>query len=102
MTINTNTIVSMSEANQNFSKVARMVDQFGKAVIFKNNSPKYIVLEFSAADRAYSTTDNADPASETTKSSGSVSYTAASREEVTAASRRLMEKYDAAYKELAQ
>lgn len=46
MNINTDTLVSISEANQNFSKVARLVDKYGSAVILKNNSPKYIILEF--------------------------------------------------------
>ena len=39
MMIDTNTIVSMTEANQNFSLVTRIVDQYGTAVIFKNNKP---------------------------------------------------------------
>lgn len=51
MTINTNTMVSISEANQNFSKVARLVDEQGSAVILKNNVPKYIVIDFSKADQ---------------------------------------------------
>jgi len=50
MNINTNTMVSISEANQNFSKVARIVDQYGSAVILKNNSPRYLILEFNQAD----------------------------------------------------
>ena len=33
MLINTEQMISMSEANQNFSKVARMVDQEGQAII---------------------------------------------------------------------
>ena len=37
MMINTNTIVSVSEANQNFSRVTRIADAQGQAVIFKNN-----------------------------------------------------------------
>ncbi len=41
MNINTNNIVSISEANQNFSHVARMVEQRGEVYIFKNNKPKY-------------------------------------------------------------
>lgn len=45
MTINTSTVVSMTEANQNFSKVTRLVDQFGAAVIFKNNTPHYLVID---------------------------------------------------------
>ncbi len=46
MNINTDTIVSMTEANQNFSKVARLVDEKGMAVIMKNNAPRYLVMEF--------------------------------------------------------
>ena len=41
MTINTKQIVSISEANQNFSRVARMADKNGEIYIFKNNKPKY-------------------------------------------------------------
>ena len=50
MTIDTNTMVSISEANQNFSKVARLVGERGSAVILKNNVPRYIVIDFSKMD----------------------------------------------------
>jgi len=50
MTINTNTMVSITEANQNFSKVARLVDEHGTAVILKNNVPRYLVIDFSKAE----------------------------------------------------
>ena len=50
MTIDTNTMVSISEANQNFSKVARLVDERGSAVILKNNVPRYSVIDFSKMD----------------------------------------------------
>ena len=46
MMVNTDTLVSMTEANQNFSKVAHMVDEKGMAVILKNNKPFYIVVDF--------------------------------------------------------
>ncbi|MCC9293545.1 type II toxin-antitoxin system Phd/YefM family antitoxin [Clostridium sp. WLY-B-L2] len=46
MLVNTKKIVSMSEANQNFSKVARMVDEDKSVIIMKNNKPKYVVLDF--------------------------------------------------------
>ena len=36
----------MTEANQNFSKVVRMVDEGGLAVILKNNKPRYVVVGF--------------------------------------------------------
>ncbi len=47
MQINTDSLISMTEANQNFSKVARIVDEKGTAVILKNNVPKYIITEYS-------------------------------------------------------
>lgn len=50
MMINTNTLVSITEANQNFSKVARLVDEHGAAVILKNNVPRYLVIDFSKAE----------------------------------------------------
>lgn len=46
MTVNTDVLVPMTEANQNFSKVARLVDESGLAVILKNNKPRYVVLDF--------------------------------------------------------
>lgn len=57
MMINTDTMVSMTEANQNFSKVARLVDEHGAAVILKNNVPRYLVVEFSQAEQMQATSD---------------------------------------------
>ena len=37
MTIDTNTIVSVTEANQNFSRVTRIAE--------KNNRPKYMLID---------------------------------------------------------
>ena len=45
MQIDTNTIVSVTEANQNFSRVTRIAEKNGQAVIFKNNRPKYMVVD---------------------------------------------------------
>jgi len=50
MNIDTRVLVPMTEANQNFSKVARLVDESGMAVIMKNNKPRYIVVNFSEYD----------------------------------------------------
>ncbi len=50
MTVSTNTLVAMTEANQNFSKVVRVVDEEGVAVILKNNKPKYVVVGFDEYD----------------------------------------------------
>lgn len=47
MTIDTKNLVPLSEANQNFSKVAHFVDENGPAIIMKNNKPRYVLLEYS-------------------------------------------------------
>lgn len=57
MKIDTNTMVSITEANQNFSKVARLVDEHGTAVILKNNVPRYLVIDFSKAEKDFVASD---------------------------------------------
>jgi len=47
MQINIKNLVSMTEANQNFSKVAKMVDENGTAVVLKNNVPRYVIIDYS-------------------------------------------------------
>ena len=83
MTINTDTMVSMTEANQNFSKVARLVDERGSAVILKNNVPPYLVIDFSKM-KEYEADRNA------------------SDEEVLAVSQRLIAENREAYEVLAK
>lgn len=80
MMVNTNNLVSITEANQNFSKVARLVDERGAAVILKNNTPRYLILEFSQAEKIQAADD----------------------EDVLNLSVRLMAKNHAAYEELAK
>ena len=80
MTIDTNTMVSITEANQNFSKVARLVDEHGTAVILKNNVPRYLVIDFSKADKDV----------------------VASNEDVLSISQRLIEKNKESYEVLAK
>ena len=50
MRIDTNTMIPMTEANRNFSKVARMVDEKGSAVIMKNNRPRYLIVNFDTLE----------------------------------------------------
>lgn len=57
MKVNTNALVSITEANQNFSKVARLVDENGSAVILKNNTPRYLIVEFSKAENMQTAND---------------------------------------------
>ena len=80
MNINTNSLVSITEANQNFSRVARLVDETGAAVILKNNVPRYLIVEFSQAEKAQK----------------------ASNEDVLAISKRLIAQNRVAYEELAK
>ena len=80
MMINTNNMVSITEANQNFSRVARMVDESGSAIILKNNAPRYLLIEFSQAEQEQTMPD----------------------EDVMSISKRLMEKNKVAYEVLAK
>ena len=80
MMINTNNMVSITEANQNFSRVARMVDEHGSAVILKNNTPRYLLIEFNQVEEEQTMSD----------------------EDVMTISRRLMAKNKVAYEVLAK
>ena len=80
MTINTKNLISITEANQNFSKVAWMVDENGAVIILKNNVPRYMLVEFHEAEEEETADD----------------------EDVMAISKRLIEKNRTAYQELAK
>ena len=45
MNIDSNRIVSITEATQNFSKITRLADKTGEVIIFKNNRPKYRLID---------------------------------------------------------
>ena len=57
MTIDTNAVVSMTEANRNFSKVTRLAEQKGQTVIFKNNRPKYLLIDLDTSPTVDMTDD---------------------------------------------
>ena len=80
MKIDTRSMISITEANQNFSRIARMVDEKGSVVIMKNNAPRYLLIEFSQAEMMQ----------------------AASDEDVLAVSARLINRNRQAYEELAK
>nr|WP_288915750.1 type II toxin-antitoxin system Phd/YefM family antitoxin [uncultured Lachnoanaerobaculum sp.] len=80
MNVNTENLVSITEANQNFSRIARMVDEKGSVVILKNNSPRYLLIEFNQAQREQTASD----------------------EDILALSKRLIEKNREAYEVLAK
>ena len=81
MYINTETIFSMTQANQNFSVVARAVDREGEAVVFKNNKPKYLVVNMENSDRLLDLTED---------------------EIIDIVAKRILNKYIGAFKELAK
>jgi antitoxin Phd len=80
MKVNTNALVSITEANQNFPKVARLVDENGSAVILKNNTPRYLIVEFSKAENMQTAND----------------------EDILSISKKLIDKNKEAYKVLAE
>lgn len=57
MLLNTKKVVTITDANQNFSKVARLVDEEKSVVIMKNNRPKYIIIEFDEFSKDATTDD---------------------------------------------
>ena len=81
MYINTETIFSMTQANQNFSVVARAVDREGEAVVFKNNKPKYLVVNMENSDRLLDLTED---------------------EKIDIVAKRILNKYIGAFKELSK
>lgn len=80
MQINTKNLVSISEANQNFSKVARLVDENGAAIILKNNVPRYVLIDISQLEKEETIED----------------------EEVNIIAKRLLTKHKEAFEELAK
>lgn len=80
MNIDTNTIVSVTEANQNFSRVTRIAEKNGQAVIFKNNRPKYMLIDLENSPMIEMTEDE------------KIDFVAA----------RILKKYKAAFLELAK
>ena len=51
MVFDTKEMISVSEANQNFSKATRIADKIGKAVILKGNLPKYLLMDIEIDPR---------------------------------------------------
>ena len=80
MNIDTNKIVTMTEAKQNFSKVAKLAESNGQAVIFKNNKSKFLIIDVDSNDYFEITDD----------------------EKIDVVEKRVLERYKPAFKELAK
>ena len=52
MLINPKRQISITEANQNFSKVTKIVDEEKMVIILKQNKPKYLVIDFEEIAQA--------------------------------------------------
>lgn len=89
MMTNIENLVSITEANQNFSKVAKQVDNQGPVIILKNNKPKYALI----------------PIHMLVNESLANSYNASTQHEennILSASKKLLEKNKLAYEVLAR
>ena len=80
MNINTETITTMTEANQNFSKVAKVAENNGQAVIFKNNKTKFLLIDVDS-NSYFDITDD---------------------EKIDVAAKRIMNRFKPAFEELAK
>lgn len=49
MELKTEEIISISEADQNFSNAAKIADRNGRAIIFRNNKPKYMLVDLDGS-----------------------------------------------------
>ena len=57
MTVDSSTIFSETEANQNFSRVAKIAEENGHSVVFKNNRPKLLVIDLDTEPQIEMTED---------------------------------------------
>lgn len=80
MKLYTNTLISISDAKQNFSKITRTVDEYRFAIITQDNVPRYLVLDFKKVQEEQTL----------------------SNENIIAISRRIMRQNKEAYKVLAE
>ena len=80
MSINSNTMISFAEAEKDFSSIARLVSQYGAAVIMRDDKPAYLVTDFDVDEENRDATD----------------------EELTSISNRMMKRYDWVLRELAK
>ncbi len=80
MIINEKQIISVTEANKNFSRATRVAEHYGKAVVFKNNRPRFLLVDIEK-EPYFELTDD---------------------EKIDIAARRILEKYRTGFEELAK
>ena len=80
MMIDTRQIITATEANQNFSKATRIADELGEVIVFKNNRPRYKLVNLEMEPDLELTDD----------------------EKIDVVARRVLERHRAAFLELAK
>ncbi|MBQ6407149.1 MAG: type II toxin-antitoxin system Phd/YefM family antitoxin [Butyrivibrio sp.] len=50
MNVDTKAMLPITDANHNFSKVTKVVNEFGSAILLKNNEPRYLVIDLTKVD----------------------------------------------------
>lgn len=81
MNLDTKMMVSISEANEDFSRVIHLMESYGRVVILENNSPKYLLIDLEQESLIYDLTDE---------------------EKMEIASKRIMRQYKPAFEKLAE
>lgn len=81
MNLDTKMIVSISEANEDFSRVIHLAKSYGRVVILKNNRPKYMLIDLEQEKLIYDLTDE---------------------EKLDIVSKRIMKQYKPAFEKLAE
>lgn len=81
MNLDAKMMVSISEANKDFSRVTRIADSYGRVMILKNNKPKYLLIDLDQDALIYDLTEE---------------------EKLEIAYKRIMKRYGPAFEELAK
>ena len=50
MNVDKKAMLPITDANHNFSKVTKVVNEFGSAILLKNNEPRYLVIDLTKVD----------------------------------------------------
>ena len=81
MKLDAKMILSLSQAKKDFSQAMCIADSYGRAVILKNNKPKYLLVDLEQEALIYDLTDE---------------------EKLEIASKRILKQYKPAFEELAK
>lgn len=57
MNIDTGAIVTATETNQNYSRVSKLAEKKGHIVVFKNNRPKFLLIDLDKEPQIEMTED---------------------------------------------